>query len=263
MTTVGTTTNSISDALSDDWNKFVHFLPEIVAALVVLLIGLIVATVLASVAKRLITMLEEEHHIKSFLAKWKVHVRTSKFISMFVWWVVFLAFISAAVQVLNIDILTQTVNSLVAYAPQLFAAALVAGLTLIAARVIKSLTVEGLKATGFSGTKAIGAVVYVAVLVFGLTIAAAQLGLDLALITANITVLVGGVALAAALAFGLGSRGVAGSLVAGWSTRGLVKKGQTLNVDGVKGKVKQITHSGIVLETSNGEHIVSHARIMK
>lgn len=257
------TVNSIGDSLKQDWDKFVHFLPQLIGAIIVVIIGLIVAAIIGSLAKKLVKFLEEEKHVKDFLAKWKVRVRASKFVGMFVWWVVFLAFLSAAVQVLKVDVLTSTIHSLVNYAPQLFAAAVIAGLSLVAARVVKGLVVEGLQSTGFNGTKAIGAGVYTAVLIFGLTIAATQLGLDLALITANVTVIVAGAALAAALAFGLGSRDIAGSLLTGWGTKGLVKKGQTLNVDGVKGKVKQVTNAGVVIETADGEQIVSHAKLMK
>ncbi len=263
MTNVDGSVSSISSSFSDYWDRFVDFLPQLIAALILILIGIIVASILSALAKKITEFIENEKHVATFVKRWGIRVRAAKFVGMFVWWISFLVFLSAAVQILAIPVITDTINSLVAYAPQLFAAAVVAGLTLVAGRVVRSLVVAAIDGAGLRGSGFIGTAVYVAVLVFGFTLAAAQLGLDTSLVTANVTVVVGAFALAGALAFGLGARDVAGSIVSSWGTRGLVKKGQTITVDGVKGKITRVTHAGVVLDTSNGDMVVSHARLLK
>lgn len=257
------TVSSISDGLDNYWNQFVDYLPQLVSALVVLVIGLVVASVIAAIVKRLLAWGEDNKQVREFLKRWNIKVALSGFVSKFAWWVIFLVFVSAAVQILDVPVLTNTINQIVAYTPLLFAAAVVAGLTFVAAKVVRGLVESALSGVGFSSVRLIGGVVYTVLVVFGLTLAAAQLNLDTTLITANITVVIAGVALAAALAFGLGGRGIAGSLVAGIGARELVKKGQKLSVDGVSGKVVKVTATAVVLETANGECVVPYSRMMK
>lgn len=118
----------------------------------------------------------------------------------------FLVFVSASVDILDIPVLTTTLATLVGYLPQLFAAAVVATVVLYGARIVRSLVEGALVGVGFKQSGVVGGIVYVALLVFGLTLAAAQLGVDTNLLVANITVVIAGIMLALALAFGLGGR---------------------------------------------------------
>src|SRR5665648_311963 len=133
------TVTSISDGLKNYWNQFVDYLPQLVSAVVVLLIGLIVASIIAAIVKRLLEWGENNSQVKSFLKQWSIKIKLSTFVSRFAWWVILLVFISAAVQILNVPVLTSTINQIVAYTPLLFAAAVVAGLTLVAAKVVRGL----------------------------------------------------------------------------------------------------------------------------
>lgn len=207
------TVSSITSPLEQYWQNFVDFVPQLIGALVVLVVGLIVASIIAAIIKKLIELGESNRHVVKFLKNWNIRFKASKFVGTFVWWVIFLVFISAAAQILQVQVLTETINSLVDYTPALFAAALVAALTMVGAHVLRGLIVEALDGVKFAGSKVVGLAVYVAVLVFGFTIAASQLGIETSLITANLTVIVAGVVFALALAFGLGGKEVAGRIV--------------------------------------------------
>lgn len=207
------TVESISNPLIEYWNSFVDYLPQLVGALVILLVGLIAASIVGGIVTKLLSLGEDNQNVKKFLARWDITLRLSGFLGKLVWWAVFLVFISAAIEILNVPVLTATINTLVGYLPQLFAAAVIATLALFGARIVRALVVSALEGINFSQSRVVGAVVYVALLVFGFTLAAAQLGIDTGLLTANITVIIGGVVLALALAFGLGGRDVAGRIV--------------------------------------------------
>lgn len=217
---VDTTVNAISDPLVRYWNGFVDFLPQLVGAILILIVGLIVASVVGGIVAKLLQAGESNKHVQQFLSRWNVRLTLSTFVSKFVWWAVFLVFVSAAVDVLNIPVLSRALEMLVGYLPQLFAAAVIATVVLIGARVVRSLIRSALDGIGFSQSRGISTAAYVALLVFGLTAAASQLGIDTTLLTANITVVVAGFVLALALAFGLGGRETAGKIVAGWYDEG-------------------------------------------
>ena len=210
---LNSTVDSISNPLVAYWNYFVAYLPQLVGAIVVLLVGLIVASVIAGVVGKLVSLGEENQQVKQFLGRWRIRLSLSSFIGKFIWWAIFLVFISAAVEILKIDVLTNTINTLVGYLPQLLAAAVIATVVLFGARIVRTLVVSALDGVGFAQSGVVGTIVQVALLVFGFTLAAAQLGVDTALLTANITVVVAGIMLALALAFGLGGRDMAGRVL--------------------------------------------------
>lgn len=207
------TVNAVSDPLVAYWNSFVDFMPQLVGALIVLVVGLIAATIIASIVSKLLDLAESNRQVTRFLDRWNIKLKLATFVSRFVWWAVFLIFISAAVEIINVPVLTSAINSLVAYLPSILAATVVAVVTLIGAHVVRGLVRSGLEGIGVAQSKALSTAAYVVLLVFGLTAAVAQLGVDTTLLTANITVVLGGVVLALALAFGLGGREVAGKLV--------------------------------------------------
>lgn len=221
---LNTTVDSISNPLTNYWNSFVDFLPQLIGGIVVLLIGLIVASIVASIVRRLLQLAENNKQTKAFLVHWNIQLRLSSFVGKFVWWVVFLVFLSAAVQVLHINALTNTINSLVGYLPSLFAAIVVAVVTFVGARVVKGLVTDALDGFAFAATRFVSMATYVVVLVFGLTLAAAQLGLDMTIVTANVTVIVAGIMLAFGLAFGLGGRDAARKVIENMQTVAPTKK---------------------------------------
>lgn len=207
------TVTSISDPLGDYWARFVDYVPQLISALVVLVLGLVVATIIANLVKRLLEYLENEQHVTNFLKKWNLNIKVAYFVGRFTWWLVFLVFLSAAVQILDIAVLTDSINALVAFLPSLFAAAVVIALTVVAARVVRELVVGTLDSVNFGASHGVGTTTYVALMVFGLTLAAAQLGVDTTLLTANITIIIAGIVLALALAFGLGGKDVAAKML--------------------------------------------------
>lgn len=210
---VNNTVTAVSDPLASYWNSFVDYLPQLIGAIVVILVGLIVASVVSGIVRKLLELVENNKKAMGFLERWNIKLRLSTFIGRFVWWAIFLIFISATVDILNIPVLTAAITSLVGYLPAVFAATVVAAVALVGAHIIRSLVRSGLEGVGVSASKPLSTLVYIVVLVFGLTAAATQLGIDTTLLTANITIIIGGVVLALALAFGLGGREVAGKLV--------------------------------------------------
>ncbi len=211
-----TTINAISDPLSRYWQGFLDYLPHLLGGIAIIVVGLIIASIIAGIFEKLLGLGESNQKVQDFLGRWNIKLQLSKFIGRFIWWAIFLVFISAAVDVLNIPVVSSTLVMLVGYLPSLFAAAVIATIVFVGARVVRSLIQSALDGVGFAQANAVAMTAYIALLVFGLTAAVSQLGVDTTLLTANITVIIGGVVLALALAFGLGGRETAGKIVAKW-----------------------------------------------
>lgn len=192
----------------------IQFLPRLVVALLLVLVGIVVARLISQLVGKIVDVVENSTAVKQTLARLGAKpLDVDGVVALFTKWTVLLIFLSAAVDVLGLRVLTNTFDSLVAFVPHILAASVVAGLTLVAGNVIHDLVEQAAKKSSVKPYKTLANVARIVVLVFGLPLAVAQLGLDITLLTNNITVLVAGVTLAFALAFGLGGREVAGKVL--------------------------------------------------
>lgn len=206
--------DTIQQSFRDLVDDSIEFLPKLVVALLLVLVGYVIAKAFSKLVYKAFNYVETHKQTKNLMGKLGVNmVSLSGIAAFFVKWSVFLIFISAAVDVMELEVLTDTFNQLIDFVPNIFAFAVVAGATVIAGNVLKDIVTDSAQKAKVTSARMLGSAVNVAVLIFGLTLAVAQLNLDLTLITNNLTVIVAGIMLALGLAFGLGGREVAGKIV--------------------------------------------------
>lgn len=256
--------DQIKDSLEDLLVNATDYLPKVVAALVILVVGAVVARVISRVVKKLLGVVEKNAMVAVVLKKAKLgNFKIASLVAKVVRLAVMFVFVSAAADVIQLEVLSSTIESLVGYLPNIFAAVVVASIVHVASNLVKSVVHDSAKSAKVASYETMGKLAQGAVLLFGVPLAVAQLGLDLTIINNNITVLVSAIAAAGALAFGLGGRKVAGSMIAGKSAGGLIAVGDKLIVDDIKGEVTAMTNTAVKLKTKDGNMIVSLGRIMK
>lgn len=256
--------DSIVQAFEDLIDQVVAATPKILAAIAVMAIGVIVASILAKITRKLLGWVERNKFVRTAVAAAGLAGNLSRLAGKFVYWAVFLIFLSAAITVLDLQSLSETVDKIVGFLPALFSAAFVFFLAYFGSVVLRDLVVSSLKEVRFAYHRVVGIVVQTFIIVFGVVTAAAQLGLDVTLVTNNITVIVAGFVLAFAIAFGLGGRSMAGSFVTGLVTKDQLTVGQKVAVEGgVSGKVKAINATSVVLDTKEGDMMVSFHSLVK
>ena len=213
---------SLSDSIERGFDTFFEWLPSLIGALVILLIGFIVAKIVGGLVARILGGAGLDRTLLSGNGgEWvrKVTTSPSNLLGRIAFWVIFLGGVSLAATALGIEALSAFVASVYTYIPNIIAAILIflvagaiaAGVSTLAAR--------------FFGDTPTGRVVSTAAPILVMTIATFMI-LDQLKIAQNIVVItyaliLGSVALGAALAFGLGGREVAADML-----RGAYDKGQ-------------------------------------
>ncbi|HEV2741946.1 MAG TPA: hypothetical protein VGV91_02210, partial [Rubrobacter sp.] len=122
-------------------------------------------------------------------------------------WLVFFIAISMAVDTLGITAISDVLAQFIAYIPQLIAAVLILVLATLLANFVAGIV------RGATGSSIAGSVAQYGIIVFAVFAALTQMEIAEELIAPTFLILLGSVALAAALAFGLGGQGVAQRLV--------------------------------------------------
>jgi hypothetical protein len=202
----------------------VAFVPRLLGALVILLVGWLLAEAVEALVSRGLravrfNQVADRAELDRFLARAGVRLDPSAVVGKLAYWFLFLIFVGAAFNAFGLPQVTAVVNQIVAYLPNVVVALVVLLVGALLATFVGSL-VRGASGTARVGDPNLLAILArAAVVAFAVLIALNQLQIGAAIVNTLFMAVVGMLALAGSLAFGLGGREVAGRIVEGWYAR--------------------------------------------
>lgn len=222
--------DQIVSAFGNGVSVLFSFIPAIIGAVILLLIGWIVATIIKNVLVRVLRAVHfdqamDHAGVGSFLQRGGVRMDAADVLATVVYWFVFLIFIVAAANALAVPAITGILNAIVLWLPQLFVALLVVIVGMLLARVVGDIVRDAAQGAGLQGARFLAGITRVAILAFAFIIALSQIGVGAVIVQELFAAAVFGIALALALAFGLGGRDTAKNIVDSWY--GSMMSGQT------------------------------------
>jgi hypothetical protein len=246
-----------TDALQRLTQGIMEWLPDLVAGIVLIAAGWMIAhicrAILAGGLKRIgVDRLAQRLGIDEGLKKSGIESPLAELLARVAYWIIFLLFIMAAVEVLGLRGVTDTLGILVAYLPRVLAAALILLLGVLTARIVGNALGALALQSGIRGGAVLGQVTRYVLLAFVLILAMEQLGIETTLLINTASTLVAAAALALAVAFGWGSRELARNIMAGFHAREEFIVGQLLSLRGYTGRLVHIGSTRCVLETEEG-----------
>jgi small-conductance mechanosensitive channel len=203
---------AITQSLSDGLGAILGALPALIGALLILVIGFIIAKVLQGVVTRVLQSMGfegwmESGGIKQFFERSQTRQTPLSILGKLVFWLVFFIATTMAVDTLGISAISDVLAQFIAYIPQIIAAILILVLATLLANFVAGIV------RGATGSELAGSIAQYGIIVFAAFAALTQLGIAEELIAPTFLILLGGVSLAAAIAFGLGGQGVAKRVV--------------------------------------------------
>ena len=203
---------AVTQSLSDGIGAILGALPALIGALIILVIGFIIAKVLQGIVTRVLQGMGfegwmEQGGIRQFFDRSQTNQTPLSILGKLIFWLVFFIAITMAVDTLRISAISDVLAQFIAYIPQIIAAILILVLATLLANFVAGIV------RGATGSNVIGSVVQYGIIVFAAFAALTQLGIAEELIAPTFLILLGSVALAAAIAFGLGGQGVARQMV--------------------------------------------------
>jgi small-conductance mechanosensitive channel len=235
--------------------KLGDYLPRLAGALAVLVVGLIVAAVLARLVRRGLRALgtdemAERRGVHDALQLAGLGRSLSGVVAGAVRWTLYAIVAFAVFAVLGPLFLTDPLNRVVLFLPNL----LVAAVLLLAGVVLGSAVRVPLErsATQMNLAMPVGAIAQIVVVFVFAISAAAQIGVSTNIITGLVAILLGGAVITLALAFGLGGRDAARAVSAGRYVRDTLHVGQVIEVAGHEGRIRMIELTATVLDRADG-----------
>jgi hypothetical protein len=205
------TGDALRASLAGALNTILSAIPRIIGFAVVLIIGWIISSLLARGVQALLhavkfNELARRSGFADFVQKMGVRNDSAGVIASIVKWCVRLITLVVAFDTLGLPAVSNVLNQLLLWLPNLIVALVVLVIGGLAANALSQL-VRGTSAkAGFTNSDMLATVTRVAVWGFAIIVAITQLGIATTLINTLVIGLIGAMALAFGLAFGLGGR---------------------------------------------------------
>ena len=180
-----------SDILSTLWS----YVPLAIAALILMLIGWVVGKILGKITKSLLKRFKADRYFK-FGRGFEI----SNIFGIIVSWIIYLAFIQAAVQILGIQALTEFVGQILSFIPRLLEGMIIIIVGYVLAKYVQGQVI----ATKVEYSELIGRVIFFLTVIIVISLALPFFGIDPYLINNIVLILIGSVGLGIAIALGLG-----------------------------------------------------------
>ncbi|MDQ3778713.1 MAG: hypothetical protein M3310_07640 [Actinomycetota bacterium] len=218
---------NIGDSVERGFTVFFGWIPNLIGAVVILIVGYLIAKVLQGVLSSVLTRAGLDRSLLSGrTGEWvgRVSGSPSRLIGRIGFWAVFLAFVSMAATALGIEAVSAFVAAVWGYLPNVIAAL---AIFLVAGAISAGVATL---ATRLMGDTPTGRIVATAAPILVMTIATfmilEQLKIAHDIVVTTYTLLLGAIALGAALAFGLGGRDVAARMLEGAYQKGQEQRDQ-------------------------------------
>lgn len=242
------------------WGEIAGVLPNIFAALLLLIVGHFLGKLIGNVTCKLlrklgIDKLSETAGINGATQNVGFDATPSKILSKIVYWLLFLTFIISAADTLGLERVSATVDNFVLYLPKVVGAFLVAIIGLFVAGFVRTAVETALSSMNLGYERIVANAIYGVIVIVVISLAIGQLEIETDLLNEVVVIFLFSGAAAIALSLGLGTRDVAGSVVAGVYVRELFQSGDQIRVGDIEGVVQEVGSTSVLIECEDGKCI--------
>ncbi|HEX5430239.1 MAG TPA: hypothetical protein VFX17_04150 [Patescibacteria group bacterium] len=201
----------VQASLQDVYARFVNFLPNFLVAVIVLVVGWIVAVAIAKLIKQALHAVHVDEvgdklGLDQVSARTGVKMSISGAIAWLVKWFLLVAIFLAAANILGLNQVSDFLNQVLLYIPNVIAAAAIMLVGTMVAGFLSRLVKHSVQAAGLASADLLGTVTQWAIMIFTILATLAQLNVATAFVQTLFTGIIAMLAIAGGLAFGLGGR---------------------------------------------------------
>lgn len=245
--------------MSDFGQWFAAHQSNVIAAVVLLVVGILLAFLLRRLAVRAVAAAERAipgRPLRAPLPGLARQWRVSDIVGAVVFWAVLLFFVATAANALGLALLTTVVTTLSEFVPRLFAAVLILVFGFVAGNLARGAVNAAAAGPATVVSPGLAELARLAIIIAAVLIAVAELGIEIALLTAILSVALAALLGGFALAFGLGARTAISNIIGSHYLRQTFEVGQRVRIGGVEGTIAELTSIAVILDVPDGRVIV-------
>jgi hypothetical protein len=246
--------------------RFSAAIPQLTFALLVLLIGWLIARVIRKIVRRILAglgvdNLAERLNDIDLVQRSGMRIEISSVLAQMIYYILMLGFVIFATDMLGVPAITQMVRDVVDYLPALFSAFVLLLLGLFLADMVRGIVLTACQSMGLPSAKIIATAIFYFLFVTVAVSALAQAKINTGFMAINISIIIGALALAFAVGYGISSRDLLSNYLAGGYNRNKIQIGDDVRIIGMRGKVINIDATSLTLQTPSSEVIIPLGKI--
>jgi len=216
--------SALVGAWTDVTTRLLAFFPNLIAALVVFLVGWIVAGWLRTITIKILETLRlssllQDTGVQHFLKKADITDKIEEAIGSIVKWLIILVFFIAAVNILGLSTVSQVLESILGYIPNVISAALILTIGVLISGFVESLVKGAIGSVDIKTGRLFGKIASYTIVVFASLAAISELRIAQAFINTIFTGFIAMLALGFGLAIGLGAKDLVSRVLNDWYER--------------------------------------------
>lgn len=240
-------------------------LPKFLGAVGLLILGYVIARIVRAavrtfLAKIKVDKLADKLEEIDIVAKSKIKIVPSKIIAGLIYYLLLIIFIVAVTDMLNLTTVSAYLTSLINYLPQAFTAFAFFIAGLLFSDFLRKIVYTAAKSIGIPSAKVISTVLFYFLFINVFISALTQAGIDTEFIQSNLTMIIGGIVFAFGLGYGIASRDVMASVLAGYYNKRL-REGDKVTIGPIHGTITSISKTDLVIESQGDTVIVPLSKI--
>ena len=225
METVENWGDAVMVSATEAMQNLLGFLPALIGAILILIIGWIIAGVLAGLIEKGLKAVGFERAAQStgiagFIENAGSGWTASKLVAEIVKWFIRLIAIQAAASILGLTQISQVINAILLWLPNLVVAIVIIVIGALIANFVAGIVRGSAAEMGFSTPNLLANIARYAIIGFAAVAAFNQLGIAPTVVNTLFIGLVATLVLAFGLAFGLGGQQTAAQITQGWYEKG-------------------------------------------
>ena len=260
-------TQGLVGAMGALWTRVAVFIPNLIGAMVLVLLGFVVAKLLDTLLSKVLAKIGLDRlmagtGLTKMIGRVGIQVSVSTLIGKIVYWFILLVFLVSAAELLGLERVSATLDVLALYVPKVFGAALVLLAGVLLAQLLNGVVRGAAEGVGLEYANGLGRIAQGLIIIISLSVAIGQLEVKTDLLNNVIAIVLISVGAAVALALGLGSRDIAGQILAGIYVRELYAVGQQIQVGEIEGQIEEIGTVKTTLLTESGDLVSVAIRVL-
>lgn len=198
-----------------------QFVADVFLVIFLFILGWLFARLVKTLITRILRALKIDEvsdsiELDNLLAKGGIKYSLSELLGVIAYWLAILITAVVVANAVNLPVVADLLNKVVQYIPSVIASVLILILGMFVAKFLRN-TVQTIAANaGIAEGSLLGRIVEAIILIFAVAIAMEQLNIGAKTIQLTLSIILGAIGLALAIAFGLGCKDIAAKCVSEW-----------------------------------------------
>ena len=252
--------------LSEIFGKILMFLPNLLSAIFLFVIGMMIARISSKVISKTLSKTKVDNlsaNIKKidFIDKLNIDFRISSIIGKFFYYFIVLIFLVVSTDILNMPMLSQLIVSIINFVPNVLIAFVMLIGGLLVANWLKELVYNIAKSLSMPSASLISNLVFYFVLINVFISVMLQIKVNVEFLSTNLSLVIGGIVFAFALAYGLASKPVLASIISSFYHKNLINIGDQIRIGQFEGEVIEKDNLNIIIKNKDEKIIIPLSKL--